>query len=334
MRVAVTGGTGYVGAHIVRRLLEEGHEVRLLAAPNERVEALLAAFAPLGTITTLVGDVRSEATLRHLIAGCAALIHGAGIVGTDNRRAAAMWEINAQASDRALAMATEAGLDPIVLISSYAVLFPSPDPVITPDSPTADGRSAYARTKAHAERTARRLQAEGAPVVVTYPSSVVGPAFHTAPGVTEQGWSAILSLGWAPQLRGGMQMIDVRDVADVHAAIIGAGAGHGGRRYLCGGELLAFDAMIDALERGRGSHIRRIPLSPFAFRMIGRAADAIGAVAPISTGFSREAAELLTAATPTDDRDTLRDLDLHWRPAADAIEACCAASTPATAFAR
>ena len=51
------------------------------------------------------------------------------------------------------------------------------------------------------------------------------------------------------RLRGGMQMVDVRDVADVHAALMTPG--RGARRYVCGGILVAFDDMITALERVR-----------------------------------------------------------------------------------
>lgn len=80
--------------------------------------------------------------------------------------------------------------------------------------------------------------------MVTYPSSVVGPASGTAAGVTERGWAPIVRWAVAPSVRGGMRMVDVRDVAKVHARIMGAGRGP--RRYVCGGQLLTFDDMIDA----------------------------------------------------------------------------------------
>ena len=84
-------------------------------------------------------------------------------------------------------------------------------------------------------------------MVVTYPSSVVGPAFATHAGVTEQGWVSITKSRMAPRLRGaGMMMIDVRDVADVHVALMRPGRGP--KRYVCGGVLLTFDQMVDALQ--------------------------------------------------------------------------------------
>ncbi len=316
MRIAMTGGTGYLGAHTVKGLLESGHSVHLLVAPGE--DAVLPHLQALGDLTVLAGDIRDSATIARLLDGCDAVIHAAGVVGTDRRREALMWEINAHATEAVLNRAAEAGLDPIVSVSSYSALFPPPDGVITADTPPAPGRSPYAQTKAYADRAARALQAKGAPVVVTYPSSVVGPAFHTAAGVTERGWAPIVAGGAAPRMPGGMQMVDVRDVAEVHSRLMRPG--NGPRRYVCGGVMVSFNEMIDTLERGSGKRIRRIPLSPRLFRGIGWISDVAGRVLPLGDGISYEAAMLLTAATPTDDAVTLSDLGMDgWRSPQQAI---------------
>jgi len=319
MLIGVTGGTGYLGAHCVRALLARGDEVRLLVAPDAQDVPVLERFNEIGDVEVLVGDVRDNGTIDELLGGCDALLHAAGVVGTDNRRNALMWQINALAAEAVLTRAAEQGLDPVVSVSSYSALFPPPNGVIGPDSPTVEGRSTYAQTKGYADRVARRLQSQGAPVVVTYPSSVVGPAFHTEPGVTERGWAPLVRWGVAPRLRGAMQMIDVRDVADVHAAILAPG--RGSRRYVCGGTLVAFDDMINALERGSGRHFTRIPLSRTMFRSLGRIGDALSGIVPLGDGLSYEAALLLTAATPTDDSDTLADFGITWRSPTDAIVA-------------
>ena len=316
MRIAMTGGTGYLGAHTVKGLLEAGHEVHLLVAPGE--DAVIPHLQALGELTVLAGDIRDATTITRLLDGCDAVIHAAGVVGTDRRREALMWEINAHATEAVLNRAAEAGLDPIVSVSSYSALFPPPDGVITADTPPAPGRSPYAQTKAYADRAARTLQAQGAPVVVTYPSSVVGPAFHTAAGVTERGWAPIVAGGVAPRMPGGMQMVDVRDVAEVHRRLMRPG--NGPRRYVCGGVMVSFNEMIDTLERGSGKRIRRIPLSPGLFRGIGWISDVAGRVLPLGDGISYEAAMLLTAATPTDDAVTLTDLGMDsWRSPQQAI---------------
>ncbi|MFC9840479.1 NAD-dependent epimerase/dehydratase family protein [Rhodococcus sp. NPDC127530] len=320
MKIAVTGGTGYIGAHTTLALLAAGHTVRLLVLPTESPDTLLAAAGDdAARIEQVVGDIRDAQVLARLLDGCDSLLHAAGVVGTDDRREQLMWEINTQATAAILTRAAFLGLDPIIHVASFSALFPSPDAVIGPDSPTASGRSAYGRTKAAADRIARALQDAGAPVVITYPTSVVGPGLGTAKGVTEQGWAAIVSGRVAPRFDGGMQMIDVRDVAAVHAAAMHPGRGP--RRYVCGGELVEFNQLIDVLEHSSGRRLRRIPLSGRTFRTIGRFADVIGKFTPLSAGLSYEAAWLLTSATPTDDSRTRDELGLTWRPARAALAA-------------
>ncbi|BAH51715.1 NAD-dependent epimerase/dehydratase family protein [Rhodococcus opacus] len=320
MKIAVTGGTGYVGAHTTLALLADGHTVRLLILPTECPGALLAAAgADAARIEQVVGDIRDAETVGRVLDGCDALLHAAGVVGTDDRREQLMWEINTQATASILTRAAYLGLDPIVHVASFSALFPSPDAVIGPDSPTASGRSAYGRTKAAADRIARALQDAGAPVVITYPASVVDPGVGTTKGVTEQGWGAIVGGGVAPRFDGGVQMIDVRDVAAVHAAAMHPGRGP--RRYVCGGELVEFNQLVDVLEHSSGRRIRRIPLSGSTFRTLGRIADVVGRLTPLSPALGYEAAWLLTSATPTDDSRTRDELGLTWRPARAALAA-------------
>ncbi|MHA4853055.1 NAD-dependent epimerase/dehydratase family protein [Rhodococcus sp. MSC1_016] len=215
MKIAVTGGTGYVGAHTTLALLADGHTVRLLVLPHDSIDAVVASAGDASArIEVVVGDVRDRTSVEQLLDGCDALLHGAGVVGTDDRREQLMWEVNAQATAAILVRAAFLGLDPIVHVASFSALFPSPDPVIGPDSPTAAGRSAYGRTKATADRVARALQDAGAPVVITYPTSVVGPGLEGTKGVTEQGWAVLLGSGVAPRFLGRLA-----DAVDKYTAV-------------------------------------------------------------------------------------------------------------------
>ncbi|KMO77160.1 NAD dependent epimerase/dehydratase family protein [Mycolicibacterium chubuense] len=306
-----------MGAHTARALLAAGHRLRLLVPPGEAGAPVLDRLRAAGSVAVTVGDICCEADVVAFLDGCEALVHAAGVVGTDERRVRLMWDVNAFATEAILHRAVERGLDPVLTVSSYSALFPPTDGVISPQTPTAVGRSAYAKTKAYADRVARRLQDDGAPVVVTYPSSVVGPAFGTAPGVTERGWAPIVRWAVAPRLRGGMQMIDVCDVAEVHTRVMRPGRGP--RRYVCGGELLGFDEMIDALQTGLGRRIRRVPVPAPVLLAAARATDVLARHVALPDGLSYEAAILLLAATPTDDTTTLRDLGMQWRSPRAAI---------------
>lgn len=313
MRVAVTGGTGFVGAHSVHALVEAGHDVRLLLHPDD---STAISLEPLGVHLAdeqiVVGDVCDPEAVARLLTGCDAVLHAAGIVGVDDAREALMWKVNVGATAHVLTRAVMLGLDPIVHVASYSALFPSPDPVLTSESPTTVGaRSAYGRTKAAADTIARGLQDAGAPVVITYPSSIVGPPAGQRRGVTADGWAPLLRSGISVSFDGAMTMIDVRDVADFHAVLMHPGRGP--RRYTLGGELLAFDEIIDLLEQAAGRPIRRIRVSRSMVRAGGRLADLAARHLRFPPGFSYEAAWLLTSAKPTDDRPALADLGRPWR---------------------
>lgn len=312
MRVAVTGGTGFLGAHTVQALTAAGHDVRLLVHPSDSLDAVRAVGVPDGEVETVAGDVCDPRAVDALLAGADAVLHAAGVVGVDERQAALMQRVNVEGTLAVLTRAAALGLDPIVHVASYIALFPSPDPVIGPDSPTAAGRSAYGRTKAAADRIARRLQADGVPVVITYPSSVAGPPAGPRRGITVEGLQPLLRYGLSITFDGGMELVDVRDVAAVHAAVLEPGRGP--RRYLCGGRMVRFDEALDIVGDVTGRRIRRLRLGPGAVRGLGRVSDGVGRWLPVSSAFSYEAALLMTAMQPTDDSRTHADLGVHWRP--------------------
>src|SRR5690606_30656581 len=85
MHIAITGGTGYLGAHTVRRLLQAGHSIRLLVAPGCAGDPVIPRLAALGEVDVLDGDIRTSGTVTRLLDGCDAVIHAAGVVGTDRR---------------------------------------------------------------------------------------------------------------------------------------------------------------------------------------------------------------------------------------------------------
>ncbi len=318
MRVAITGANGYLGAHCTSAIVTAGHSVRVLVHPGDPSTAPLEALGvELDPADVVVGDVCDPDSVARLLDGCDAVLHAAGIVGVDDRDEALMWQVNVQGTATVLAAAVARRLDPIIHVASYSALFPSPDGVISPDSPSAPGRSAYGRTKSVADRIARGFQAAGAPVVVTYPSSVVGPPAGDRRGVTADGWAPLLRYGVSVSFQGGMSMIDVRDVADLHVALLEPGQGP--RRVVCGGQEMPFDEVLDALELGLGRPIRRVRTAPRLLRGIGRLCDVAARLSPIPPGFSYEAAWLLTSAQPCDDRVALDLLGRPWRSVPDAL---------------
>ncbi|HEY2427355.1 MAG TPA: SDR family NAD(P)-dependent oxidoreductase, partial [Acidimicrobiales bacterium] len=186
MRVMVTGGTGFVGAHTVKALVDAGHSVRLLVRTPAKIDEVLK---PLGVNAPdyVVGDMTDEASVEAAMEGCDGALHAAAVVALDQRRAAAVLEANPRGAEVVLGAAVRRGLDPIVHVSSVSALFAPGVEVIHADLPPTRWGSGYGRSKAKAEEVARRLQEAGAPVVITYPGAVLGPPAGAVIGESTEG---------------------------------------------------------------------------------------------------------------------------------------------------
>ena len=186
MQVFVTGGTGFVGVHLVSALLQAGHTVRLLLRSPQKLQPALAqvGLRP-AEVETARGDATDAAAVRAAVRGCDATVHAAAIFGFDPRAAARIRETNVRATQVVLEEALAAGCDPVVHVSSTMAVLPAErggrlhadlPPYAGPQPP-----GAYVRSKAESEQVARRHQEAGAPVVCTYPGQVVGPQDFSAP---------------------------------------------------------------------------------------------------------------------------------------------------------
>ena len=155
MKVLVTGGTGFVGAHSVAALVSQGHQVRLLVRSPDRVARSLS---PLGAadVESVVGDVTDQQSVDEAMAGCDAVLHAAAVYTTDPRAASRIQSTNVRAAEIVLGAAVRTGLDPVVHVSSYTALLPPQPPgtVLTPDSPVTRPVGTYARSKAESEQIA------------------------------------------------------------------------------------------------------------------------------------------------------------------------------------
>jgi nucleoside-diphosphate-sugar epimerase len=147
---AITGGSGFLGLHLSRRLLLEGRSVRSLdLEPGEHPRA-----------EEMLGDVRDPAAARRLCRGADVLVHAAAALPISGSRRA-IRSVNVEGTATILAAAAEAGLRRVVFISSAVVL---PHPI-----------EAYGEAKADAERLCRDFAARGLEVTILRPQAFVGP---------------------------------------------------------------------------------------------------------------------------------------------------------------
>lgn len=278
MRVLVTGGTGFVGSHSVKALLDAGHDVRLLVRSPERIAP---AMRPLGIEKDpehVVGDVTDAASVREALTGCDAVLHAANIYAL-GKQAGEMLRVNPASTELVLGTAHELGLDPIIHVSSIVALIPSGGaPCLSASSPVGWPAGPYGRSKAKAEQVARRLQDEGAPVVITYPGGVWGP--HD-PYLGESSKIALdianHRLPVTPD--GHITVCDVRDVAAVHAAVMEPG--RGARRAMVIDRDMRFAEIFATIRRLTG---RRIPALPLPGLLTRPLLSRLGSVPPPAEG--------------------------------------------------
>ena len=303
MRVLITGGTGFVGAHTVEALIARGHGPRLLVRDPKRL--------PQADLDHVVGDATDADIVARALDGMDAVIHGASVVSLNIRDATRVLDVNRRAADVVLRQAVERGLDPVVHVSSLSAIMPSePGGVVTRDSPVSTAPGTYARSKAAAEKIARELQDGGAPVVTTYPSMVLGPR---DPNVGE-GTSAYRNLlrGRTPAMpHGGLHIIDVRDLAAAHVAILERRKGP--RRYLVTGHGMTAVEAVEHLRQLTGRPIRIAWLPTRLVHAGGRVADAVQRVVPVRIPVSYEMVTSLTADPRCDDDVTRKELGIEYR---------------------
>lgn len=313
-KVLVTGGTGFVGSHTVAALVAAGHDVRLFARTPDRVPA---AFEPHGvTIDDVVeGDVLERSSVESAVAGCDAVLHAANVFTFHPRHHYKMRRVNTEGTRIVLEAAVEAGADPVIHVSSLLGLLPASGP-ITADTPVGDPEPEYAASKAAAERIAREMQADGRPVVITQPGAVWGP--HD-PHCGESTTLAISAL--KGQLRftndGAVSVVDVRDVAAAHAALVGTPSSGG--RFLLAGHSLMWRELIARLGTVAGRKLGTIPVPHGAAKAVGRAMDWISATTGMRLPIGFEPPWILANSAPTDASATEEALGITWRPLDDTL---------------
>lgn len=179
MRIFLTGGTGFIGQHVARRLLAAGHELRCLARPSSTRRELLRAWGA----EIVDGDVTDRAAVAAGLEGCEAVVHLAGLY--------AMWQpdrpvferVNLGGTRVVLETALARGVRRVISMSTVAVYGRPPERPFCEDSrPGPRWFSDYARSKAAADRLAWELAGRGLDLTAFYPGIVLGPGDDKASG--------------------------------------------------------------------------------------------------------------------------------------------------------
>src|SRR4051794_40105888 len=242
--VLVTGGSGFIGAHCIKRLHQDGYRVRTTVRSLSR-EPEVREMAGDGPLEVVAADLTDDAGWAEAVAGCEYVLHVASPFPLAQPKHED--ELIVPARDgalRVLRAAREAGVRRVVLTSSFAAVgygHGHPDTVYDETSWTevdGPGVSAYAKSKTVAERAAWDfVEGEGRPLelAVVNPVAVLGPLLGPDPSTSIELVKRLIdgSMPGTPKVAYGL--FDVRDVADLHVRAMTAPEA-AGERFLAIGE--------------------------------------------------------------------------------------------------
>lgn len=276
MRIFVTGGAGFIGLAVVRRLVERGDRVLAVVRDPDRATAL----TDLG-VETRAGDLSRTAAIVDAMRGTDAALHIAGMyrVGIAASERPAMQDANVGATHRILDAMVTAGVERLIYVSTINVLGNTRGRILDERHrrDLAEGfTSYYDETKYLAHRAVRERIDAGLPAVIAMPGVVYGPRDHSGIGQQLKG-AHDGTLGYLALADVGISAVYVDDVA---AGIVGAlDRGRIGESYLLGGENMRLrDAMRVAARIG-GKSIPRLELPVAVMRLGSKAPAALARLA-------------------------------------------------------
>jgi len=258
--ILVTGGTGFIGSHLVERLIAEGRAVRCLVRRTSVVRDVPAAAE------RVTGDLRTGAGLAEALSGVDTVIHLAGV--TKARIPADFSRGNAEATANLLEAAGK--VRRFVHVSSLAAAGPgSPDrPSIEADE--ANPVSEYGRSKLAGEQLVRRSPLGGRSVIVR-PPVVYGPrdrdVFQMIRAVS-RGW--MLQIGSAPRR---FSLIYVGDLVNGLIAAADCAGGAGRLFYLAHSVPVSWSEFGETAARLMGRTVRTLAVTPKVAYVLGWCAE-------------------------------------------------------------
>lgn len=253
MKVLVTGGTGFLGKHLVPKLLEDGHSVRLLSRSSP------SALSP--DVEWAAGDLKSAEDVRRAVSGVELIYHLAGLVSFSPKDAAKMYELHVHCTQALLKEAKRAKVKRLVLASTSGTIAVSKEARLATESedyPLAQvGRWPYYLSKIYEEKIALEYcRKEKLPLIVLNPSLLLGPGDDRLSST----WMVVkfLNRDIPTMPNGGLSFVDVRDAASVFARVAVDGEVYG--RHLFGVNM-SFREFFGRLERlsGVGAPKLRLP---------------------------------------------------------------------------
>ncbi|MFI1184425.1 NAD-dependent epimerase/dehydratase family protein [Streptomyces sp. NPDC020799] len=238
--ILVTGASGHLGANLVRRLLSDGHEVRVLVwAPEPAAEALAGL-----SVQRVTGDVRDPVAVAAAAEGCEGVYHCAAHISTSARGHREIHAVNVLGTRNVLEAARRHGVRRVVVTGSISATGSAPGRASTERDLhyPFEAHTPYTRSKVLMEHECCKAAAQGLEVVIAVSTAIIGPHDY---GPSRMGRVLLDQargrlLAYIP---GGFEFVSVQDLVQGH--LLAMERGHSGHKYLLSTEFRSVDQMMD-----------------------------------------------------------------------------------------
>ena len=247
MKTLVTGSTGFLGSAILRELLDDGREVKVLVrkgTDTANIDGLDLEIAH--------GDLRDSASLQSALCDCNVLYHTAAYYSLWDRDQQLIYDINVEGTRKILQASKDKGLEKIVYTSTVGCIGLNDDTSPATENTLFDKNTLsndYKRSKYQAEQVVLEYARSGLPIVIVNPSTPVGPR-DIKPTPTGKIILDFLNRKMPAYLDTGLNLIDVKDCARGH--ILAEHKGIPGERYILGNQNMSLLEILITLEKITG----------------------------------------------------------------------------------
>ena len=304
--VFVTGGTGFLGAALIGRLVSDGRTVHALTRSDDGAARLTGAGA-----TPVRGDILDPTSLRTAADGCGTVFHMAGMNAFCLPDPSGLYRMNVEGTRNVVAAAAAAGAARVVYTSSAATIGEAHGTIGREESPHRGSfLSHYEESKWQAEQAAfDTARAAGLDLVSVNPASVQGP------GRTRG--TAKLLLGYLngtlkALIDSRMSVIDIADCTEGH--LLAETKGVPGERYILSGATLTVREALDVMGRVAGISGNPRVLPPSAAMATATVIGGIGRIRRKRAPFCREMMRTLLHGHAYDGSRAERELGLRYTP--------------------
>jgi NADH dehydrogenase len=243
MKVFVTGGTGFVGNHVLSALVEKGHQVAALVRPGSEHKLKRP-----GEVETVLGDVTEIAELTQGMKGCEAVIHLVGIIRAFPRKGITFERIHTEATENVVAAAKETGVSKLLHMSALGA--------------REDGPTPYLRTKFAAEELVRQ---SGLSYTIFRPSLIFGRGGEAIKMFADMVARIVVPIIGDGKYR--FQPVSVANLAQGFEKALELEAAQGQTLDVGGPDDVTFDEIMDTLAQVMGKRIVKIHLPLFPLRL-------------------------------------------------------------------